>query len=567
MNLRRLLAAVFVLAATSATSTAEFQQTWIFLRFGQSLGTTAGADRAIQLMEQAAALGSRHALLSDSSHLQAEKAGPEYFANIARIKAKAAELKMTLVPTVYPTGYGGRYFGFDRMLAAGVPVRNAPFIVKGREAQPDPAAVPSLANGGFEDVSGAVFRGWASADAAGRVSADPTSAHGGKTSLRISAGAPAAAAGATTSPNVTLTQNLAVTPFRSYLVSFWLKTDGVAGGRPTLEAHSNNNRRRHVFRDLTSTATQDWRQYTVLLHTLEASEVRLSLGMRLSGGTAWIDDVRVAPVGLINVIRRARTPVKVTSADGRTVYDEGRDFDRIEDPEFRPNNITRPAPPLRLIPGSRIADGAMVLVSWYYPPVILGSQVNLTMNEPKVFELMDYEMQWAAKVWGATGYMMNVDEIRVAGWEEGDAAPGQILADFTAKGVDIIRKRAPGATIYTWSDMYTPHHNARPFSVSGPYYLVNGNYDNAWATLPKDVVIMMWYSRDPAGVKWFADRGHTQVLCGYYDGDMKENVRGWMRNSEGVPGVVGMMYTTWENNFDDMKEFFELVRTYPKWVQ
>src|SRR5688572_23704148 len=90
MNLRRLLVVVFVVAATGTTSTAEFQQTWIFLRFGQSLGTTAGADRAIQLMEQAAALGSRHALLSDSSHLQAEKAGPEYFANIARIKAKAA---------------------------------------------------------------------------------------------------------------------------------------------------------------------------------------------------------------------------------------------------------------------------------------------------------------------------------------------------------------------------------------------------------------------------------------------------------------------------------------------
>ena len=567
MSPRQLFVAVFVLAATAVTSSAEFEQKWIFLRFGQSLGTTAGADRAIQLLDQAAALGLRHALMSDSSHLQAEKAGPEYFANIARVKAKAAELKMTLIPTVYPTGYGGRYFGFDRMLAAGVPVRNAPFIIKGREGQPDPAAVPALANGGFEEMAGGLPRGWASADAAGRVSTDTASVREGQSSLRISAAAAAPASGTAVPGTVTLTQNLTVTPFRSYLVSFWLKTDGVVNGRPTLEAHSNNNRRRHVFRDLTSTATQDWRQYTVLLHTLEASEVRLSLGMRLSGGRAWMDDVRLAPVGLINVIRRERTPVKVTSADGKTIYDEGRDFERIEDPDFRPNNIARSAPPLRLTPASRIPDGATVLVSWYYPPVILGSQVNLTMNEPKVFELMDYEMEWAAKVWNAPGYMMNVDEIRVAGWEEGDAAPGQILADFTQKAVAIVRKRAPGATIYTWSDMYTPHHNARPFSQSGSYYLVNGNYDNSWTTLPKEVVIMMWYSRDPAGVRWFADRGHTQVLCGYYDGDMKANVIGWMRNSERVPGVRGMMYTTWENNFDDMKQFFELVRTYPKWVQ
>jgi hypothetical protein len=562
MRGKRALVAVFVLAATALTSTAEFEQKWIFLRFGQSLGSTAGADRAIQLLEQAHALGIRHALLSDSSHLQAEKAGQDYFANIARVKARAAELKIALIPTVFPTGYGGRYFGFDRMLAAGVPVRNAPFVVRGREAQPDPSAVPALVNGGFEEVSNGAIRGWNAGDAASRVAPDTSVAHEGRASLRLSAG-PAAAGGSTAT--VTLTQNLAITPFRSYLVSFWLRTDGVANGRSTLEAYSDSNRRRHVFRDLTVQPTQDWRQYTVILHGLEAREVRLQLGLRLSAGTAWLDDVRFAPLGLLNVIRRARTPVKVTSADGRTVYEEGRDFERIEDPDFRPNNITRPAPPLRLTAASRIPDGATVLVSWFYPPVILGSQVNLTMNEPKVFELMDYEMQWAARVWDAPGYFMNVDEIRVAGWEEGDAAPGRILADFTRQGVDIIRRRAPGRTIYTWSDMYTPHHNARPFSVSGHYYLVNGNYDDAWATLPKDVVIMMWYSRDPAGVRWFADRGHRQILCGYYDGDLRENISGWMRNSEGVPGVVGMMYTTWENNFDDMKEFFQLVETYPKW--
>ena len=565
MNPKRLLIVVLVLAATTAASSADFDQKSIYLRYGGTLGTTAGADRGIQLLEQAAALGIRYALLSDGSHMMAEKAGPEFFANIARVKDKAAALKMTLIPTVYPTGYGGRYFGLDPMLAAGVPVRNAPFLVKGREAQPDPAAIPALVNGSFEDEAAGVFRGWASADAAGRISLDRTSMHDGKASLKMTgaaAGAAGSAAGA-----ITLTQTFAVTPFRSYLVSFWLKTDGVVNGRPTLEAYSDNNRRRHIFRDLTSTATQDWRQYTVLLHALEASQVRLALGMRISGGTAWIDDVRFTPVGLINVIRRARTPVKVTSADGKTTYEEGRDFERIEDPNFRPNNITRPAPPLRLTAASRIRDGATVLVSWYYPPVILGSQVNLTINEPKVFELMDYEMQWAAKVWGATGYMMNVDEIRVAGWEEGDAKPGQILAESTRKGIDIIHKRAPGATVYTWTDMYTPLHNARPFSVSGPYYLVNGNFDDSWATLPKDVVMMMWYSRDPSGVKWFADRGHTQILCGYYDGDMKENIQGWMRNSEGAPGVKGMMYTTWENNFDNLKPFFDLVQTYPTWAK
>ena len=185
------------------------------------------------------------------------------------------------------------------------------------------------------------------------------------------------------------------------------------------------------------------------------------------------------------MIRRARTPVKVTSADGKTTYEEGRDFEHIEDPNFRPNNITRPAPPLRLTAASRIRDGATVLVSWYYPPVILGSQVNLTINEPKVLELMDYEMQWAAKVWGATGYMMNVDEIRVAGWEEGDAKPGQILAEYTRKGIDIIHKRAPGAcTRCAYSSSRcnsSPAYQSRAGSDSKPTGCITPHVISHWS--------------------------------------------------------------------------------------
>jgi len=54
-------------------------------------------------------------------------------------------------------------------------------------------------------------------------------------------------------------------------------------------------------------------------------------------------------------------------------------------------------------------------------------------------------------------------------------------------------------------------------------------------------------------------------MAGYYDGDMKRNIERWMRVSEGVPNVVGMMYTTWKDNFEDMPEFFRLLKTYDEW--
>ena len=117
--------------------------------------------------------------------------------------------------------------------------------------------------------------------------------------------------------------------------------------------------------------------------------------------------------------------------------------------------------------------------------------------------------------------------------------------------------------------MYTPLHNARPFSTKNAYYyLVNGNWDGAWDALPSDVIVMNWYAATKDSIKWFADRGNKQVLCGYYDTtDLKANIRKWMEVSEGSPGVIGMMYTTWRRNFEPLAEFFQLVKDYPAWVE
>jgi hypothetical protein len=144
-----------------------------------------------------------------------------------------------------------------------------------------------------------------------------------------------------------------------------------------------------------------------------------------------------------------------------------------------------------------------------------------------------------------------------------------MLARHVKTAYDLIRKYAPEAKVYTWSDMFTPYHNARPFEVKGYYYLVNGNWDGAWEGLPKDVIIMNWYSPDAKSVKFFADRGHKQVLCGYYDvkttAQMKQNIRDWMEKSEGVPGVLGFMYTTWHKNYANLKEYCKLLDTYNDW--
>lgn len=82
-------------------------------------------------------------------------------------------------------------------------------------------------------------------------------------------------------------------------------------------------------------ATQDWKRYKIVFNTLECDEVDIYAGAwDLAGGEIWMDDFELKPASFVNVVRRASTPVKVISPDGKTVYEEGADFSKIIDPQL-----------------------------------------------------------------------------------------------------------------------------------------------------------------------------------------------------------------------------------------
>jgi hypothetical protein len=160
------------------------------------------------------------------------------------------------------------------------------------------------------------------------------------------------------------------------------------------------------------------------------------------------------------------------------------------------------------------------------------------------------------KTWNAKGYMMSHDEIRVLNWcaacQKRHLTPGQILADNVQQCVAMLEEINPGRKIYVWSDMFDPNHNA----VKGPYYLVNGDLRGSWEGLPKEVIVMPWYfSKRAESLGFFAGRGHQQVIAGYYD-DKPERVADWLDAADKVPAsVIGVMYTTWRNKYDDLEKF------------
>ena len=97
--------------------------------------------------------------------------------------------------------------------------------------------------------------------------------------------------------------------------------------------------------------------------------------------------------------------------------------------------------------------------------------------------------------------------------------------------------------------MFDPLHNAVDH-----FYAVNGPLKDSWKGLDKDVGIMNWNGGlKGKNCQFFADLGLKQMLSGYYDSDDSGSaIAEWISNTRGIPGIVGAMYTTWEDKYDAM---------------
>ncbi len=363
-----------------------------------------------------------------------------------------------------------------------------------------------------------------------------------------------------TSENCRVQQKVKVRPYSCYRLSAKVKTKGFRAGDFKLLVLGEKGRPL-TFHQGHPKPEQDWAEMEVVFNSLEAGEVGVYVGA-WGGlkGTVWIDDLRLEELALVNVLRREACPLTVTSEDGKTAYEEGKDFEPVKDPklgtdpyagEFR---FDHPGPAVTPTPNSRIRNGDKLLVSWYHPVIIQGEQVCCGLTDPKVFELLSDQAKRVNDLLRPRTWFMSHDEIRAAGWDAAEVksgkTPGQQLAENVRRCVGLIRGLDPKARVVVWSDMFDPFHNA-----VDNYYLVNGSLKGSWEGLPKDVVIANWNGAKSAeSLKFFAGRGHRQVIAGYYDGDIG-NFRRWDAAAKGVPGVSGFMYTTWQARYGDLEEF------------
>jgi hypothetical protein len=159
----------------------------------------------------------------------------------------------------------------------------------------------------------------------------------------------------------------------------------------------------------------------------------------------------------------------------------------------------------------------------------------------------------AEKLFHPEAFFMSHDELRVmnqcASCQAMHKTPGQLLAWNVTKAVQIIRDLRPEAGIWVWNDMFDPMHNAVDH-----YYAVNGSLKESWKGLSAGVGIVNWHGGlKGKNCRFFADLGCKQILSGYYDSDEDgSNIAEWLSNTKSVPGIVGAMYTTWEDKYGAM---------------
>jgi len=531
LSLGALLGTAAPAAPPAAKASAPvMQKRWLFL--WRDMSDPAQVDRTIALFPRAQADG--YNAVAFSSNVAPAKA--------AEFKAAANKYGLGLVAMVM----GGAH---DHNYEEGVLAKDALFVVRAGTASFQADNPTRVLNGDFEDAAGDHFKGWSFQDGEGVTTfADHAVTHGGRTALRMES------PGKNDGRHCRIMQTVALQPHRQYHVSFWLKTQDLAGGfAPEVKLLAAGGQSGISFQTFHCDATQDWKHYDLAFNSLDNAKGLLYLGTW--GGTTgkvWWDDFQINEVGLVNVLRRPGCPVTVRGEDG-AVYEEGRDFAKIIDPLLQPWAAYHDPPAVHLSAASRIKEGQKLRVSYYHPVIIYEDRLTACLSEPKIFDDWRAEVKSANDLYHPAAFFMMHDEMRVidrcASCQAMHMTPGQLLAWNIHRSAAIIRAVRPDAGIWVWSDMFDPYHNA-----TDHFYLVNGSLKDSWKGLDKDVGVVNWHGEGGAkDVKFFSDLGLRQVLSGYYDGDETgAGIQKWAGEASGLPGVAGAMYTTWNDNYAPM---------------
>ncbi len=565
-------------AACRVIDTPEFPVRWFYYSTNVYVGDN--ITTAKNIWGQASDLRFNGVALADSKFSRPTTLYPNYNDSLQSLKRFSAENYMNMIPCVMPFGYSNAILFHDPNLASGLPVRNQKILIESDTGKLVPAVDVALPNPGFEDYNGDRFPGFRYIDQPGEISfVDTEIKHSGNASIRMEnfpEYQPKNGHGR-------IIYQTPVSPFKLYHIGAWVKTENFQPARiiDLVAIDPSTGISLNYFRKNIPATTDGWVRYDVTFNSLEADTLNIYWGVwGAKSGTIWWDDLVFEEVPFVNMLRRDGTPLGISHPYLDIAYFEGVDYETFFDPQTGNSpwagsyNSYHTPPTFRKLPGGSIQNGDTLLFSYYHTVLIYNGQVIITMSDPKVYEIVEREFRYLDSVITATPnliypdeklskkiYFMEHDEIRVMNWDFGDQSrnmtPAEILADNVNKSEDIIRRAAPDADIWVWTDMFDEYHNA----VSGNYYLVNGDLRGSADLIPKSTGMVNWNGRERDSIVYhsldfFEGKGFRQISAPYYDND-ENQIRRWKQWTRDVKYFHGMMYTTWQKRYDRLEPFAE----------
>jgi hypothetical protein len=413
-----------------------------------------------------------------------------------------------------------------------------------------------LANPGFE--SG--MTGWFSYNDP-NMGIDGTVAHSGNASGYIT----------NASGDSRFQQTLNVIPWRQYHARMWIKSANF-DGFSQIEVLDPSTGIQSFAIGIGQPSTLDWSAVDFTFNSRGSAQLSMMFGVwGGSTGTIWFDDVFIEETSLIYVLRRSGTPLQAYDpANPNTVYKEGIDFNPVADPQLASgvpypfNNFYHTPGTVTLPATTSLQPGQEVAIDYYaVQPAQVGDDVGVCLTEPGA---QNWQQQNAQAIVSnmPTGmsFLLAYDEMRhmnsCAICKAKNLTPGQLLASHVTNTYNLFHSLAPSASYYIWSDMFDPYHNA-----VNNYYFVEGDIAGSWTGVPSNVTIMNWNIWNLTNsLTWFSGRNSQQptsfkqVIAGYYDsGDGAAAATLELQQAAAIPGVTGLMYTTWLSDYSQLQQF------------
>jgi hypothetical protein len=538
-------------SAPGGSAPGGLEHRWVYLKL--NLQVDDAADKAIDIARRAAAAGYNGIALADYKLNVLDRVSDRYFKNVARFKGVCDELGLEIVPCVASFGYSEGIYTHNANLMEGLPARDMPLRVKGDFARAEGTSHPQL-RGTFEEAKGDQFSGWSFQDAPGEGTfRDAQVKRSGASSLRI--GKP----GGQKAKQLRISKNLNVRKFTQFHMSAWIKTDGLTNHANLRLFALGADGRVLAHQNIGAKATQDWTRHDVMFNSLENEALHVYVGVwGETKGQAWVDDMTCVEAPFVNLVRRPGCPVELKTKSGRALKEE-RDFETIVDRRMHDRlaegvfEVAGEPPAVKLLPAAKLADGDVVLASYHHAVSIYDGQVPASLSEEESFEVVRKQLVAVKKLLDPKRMFLSHDEIRVANWSAtempANRSAGELLAENVRRCEKLCREVQPGVDLCIWNDMFDPHHNAK----APPFYLVRGTLEGSWEGLSRETVIINWNQQNAKSAKFFADRGHSQILAAYYDAPVGQ-IRDWLDQTKGM-NVTGVMYTTWQDNYGELEAF------------